>query len=896
MVVYDLLRDTDNTIALATVEEYDFCIGKWYATLCSERSGVALLPGNNYDAILDIPDIWAWNGIHTLLTGAPYPGETTMSLEPDGPWFRMYKKRSEPGVHQITDMTLGFQTKITSTYLKNSQFNLVNWYSRKVQKVFQELDKVLYSLDKEGDVSTEMLYRPPMPAHLAQLAEETYHLKVLAAASSRARLDGFPGFYNIVELNGQQVEAGTYPSIQRNATMTKDPGRLIPKPLVIVVEIAGQPAYALVDSGSLGDFISSSLVEQLQLKKTELVTPLQVQLAVQGSRSHVNFGVKPSFEYQDICGERHFDVINLSNYDLILGTPWLFQHKVMFGINPPRVVIGSMHPIPMKGSGVTQLTSRAMSMNADNVAQARQELLEYAKPLCKKASNTLLPPLRVINHKIPLINEAQIYPWRPSRCPEAMRSQWVDKHDAYIKSGRWEITSLGNTVPMLLIRKPGKAGEPPRLCTVVDLWARNANTKKLSSPLPDIDGILRRVARASFRSVIDGQDAYEQIRVVPEHVERTTVTTPDGNMISNVIQIGDCNAPAMYQALMNYLFSAYIGHFLDVYLDDIIVYSNNLEDHINHIKLILDILHREKLYLSEKKLLILQSEMKVLRRIIDDEGIRMDPDKVDVLLKWKTPTNWDLLRGFLGSAGYLADDIDRVRLPMGILHGLTGDTVPFRWDFTHQRAFEDIKRLTSVCRDHHRKPLRYGDGAPPVNAVTNGCGTGIAGVVSQGIDWRKADVAAFFSAKLNTAQQNYPVHKIEMLAGVETMLRHRDILQGVHFRWYTDHKGLIHLLEQKNLSGRQARWLEKISKFDFEVVYVPGVENILSDALSRMYTNDEPGTVRARSEYTYHDIIDNDSIGTHLISMPVLVGMEGENAVLPASSEGSGTSSRKKAP
>lgn len=91
---------------------------------------------------------------------------------------------------------------------------------------------------------------------------------------------------------------------------------------------------------------------------------------------------------------------------------------------------------------------------------------------------------------------------------------------------------------------------------------------------------------------------------------------------------------------------------------------------------------------------------------------------------------------------------------MGILHGLTGDTVPFCWEFTHQQAFEDIKRLASACKEHHCKPLRYGPDAPPMNIVTDGCGTGIAGVVSQGADWHKADVAVFYSAKLNPAQQN----------------------------------------------------------------------------------------------------------------------------------------------
>src|SRR5262249_4723362 len=153
---------------------------------------------------------------------------------------------------------------------------------------------------------------------------------------------------------------------------------------------------------------------------------------------------------------------------------------------------------------------------------------------------------------------------------------------------------------------------------------------------------------------------------------------------------------------------------------------------------------------------------------------------------------------------------------------------------------------------HSRTPLRYDPGAEPINLVTDASHTGIAGVVSQGKDWKTAKVAAFYSAKLNSAQQNYPVHEKEMFAGVETMKRYRDILQGAHFRWYTDHKGLIHLLKQRDLSGRQARWLEAISEFDFEIVYVEGSTNILADALSRIYSNDAAGTMRAPSEFPQH--------------------------------------------
>ena len=95
--------------------------------------------------------------------------------------------------------------------------------------------------------------------------------------------------------------------------------------------------------------------------------------------------------------------------------------------------------------------------------------------------------------------------------------------------------------------------------------------------------------KGKYRSIINGQDAYEQICIIPEHVDRSVVTTPDRNMLSTVIQIGDCNAPATYQVLMNLLFSSYIGRWMDVYLDDIVIYSDMLEDHVEHVKTVLEI-------------------------------------------------------------------------------------------------------------------------------------------------------------------------------------------------------------------------------------------------------------------------------------------------------------------
>ena len=200
-----------------------------------------------------------------------------------------------------------------------------------------------------------------------------------------------------------------------------------------------------------------------------------------------------------------------------------------------------------------------------------------------------------------------------------------------------------NTIPMLLIPKPHEPKDAQKLRTVIDLHEKNKNTIKMSSPLPDIKGVLHWVTSKPFHLVLDLTAAYKQIWIIPKHIDCSAVATPDRNMVSLVLQMGDCNAPATYQSLMNHIFSSYLGKFLDVYLDDIMIYSDTVSDHVGHCKTVLDILFWEKLYLSKSKIQFFASELKLLGRIIDDEGIQMDPDKVDSVINWKTPTNCDLL-------------------------------------------------------------------------------------------------------------------------------------------------------------------------------------------------------------------------------------------------------------
>ena len=232
---------------------------------------------------------------------------------------------------------------------------------------------------------------------------------------------------------------------------------------------------------------------------------------------------------------------------------------------------------------------------------------------------------------------------------------------------------------MLLLQKLRKTKKDLiQLRTVIDLREQNKNTKKLLSPLLDIESVLRRVTFKKYKSLIDGKDTYEQIRIIPEHVNRSIFNTPDRTMVSKVMQLGDCNSGATYQALMNHIFQPYLGDWMDIYLDDLVIYSDTIEDHMRHLRTVIDILRKEKFYLSEHKMQLFQKELKILGHIVNNQGIRMDPHKVESIKQWKVPTNKDLLQGFLGSVSYLVLNILQLHITTSILSKIVRDTVFFK--------------------------------------------------------------------------------------------------------------------------------------------------------------------------------------------------------------------------
>jgi hypothetical protein len=269
----------------------------------------------------------------------------------------------------IMDWQLGLVYDLAKRRIHDPDFDLPEWYHL---KLLERMER--YILERDSHPGT-MPENPPFVHPWRWPAVLEYTRKQFGDTALRRDLIRS----GELEFNAMQIGRNSDPGVQRNAASVKH--RIAPRTIVISVKINGQPARALVDTGSMGDFISTTLADQLKVKKVFLDEPLSLLLAVQGSRSKINSQAKALLEYADIKEERTFDIVNLSNYDVVLGTPWMFQHKVWVGFNPARMIVGSDDSmVRIQGSAVRVVESRAMAFDESEIDLARNELIRSRCP------------------------------------------------------------------------------------------------------------------------------------------------------------------------------------------------------------------------------------------------------------------------------------------------------------------------------------------------------------------------------------------------------------------------------------------------------------------------------------------------------------------------------------
>lgn len=456
-----------------------------------------------------------------------------------------------------------------------------------------------------------------------------------------------------------------------------------------------------------------------------------------------------------------------------------------------------------------------------------------------------LPPMREINHTIPIIDEKHQYRYHTPRCPDALKPKLLEKIQRYVRAGWWTFQNVPQAAPMLCL--PKKDGS---LRTVFDCRQRNDNTIHDVSPFPDQEQIRMDVARAKYRSKIDLSDAYEQVRIVPEDVWKTAFSTVYGTMLSQVMQQGDCNAPSTFQRLMTHIFREHIGKFLHVYLDDIFVFSDTIEEHQEHLRAVFECLRKAELYLKASKCDLYSERTDCLGHIIDEQGLHASADKMAKIREWRTPRDYGDIQRFLGLVQYLAHFMPDVSSFTGPLAEISRNGHAFQWRPLHEKCFQSIKDL--ACKVPILKPVDPRTGEP-IWVICDASVYGVGAVYGQGPEWHNCRPAGFMSKKFTAAQHAYRVFEIEMIAILEALLKWEDKLLGYPITIVTDHKALEFFKTQANFNPRQTRWMEYLERFNYKIMYVKGDSNRVADCLSRYYINDKDGETHNYDDYVNAD-------------------------------------------
>ena len=351
----------------------------------------------------------------------------------------------------------------------------------------------------------------------------------------------------------------------------------------------------------------------------------------------------------------------------------------------------------------------------------------------------------------------------------------------------------------------------------------NKVTVKNKYSLPRIEDLFDQLRGASVFSKIDLRSGYYQLRVKEVDVPKTTFRTRYGHYEFIVMPFGLTNAPAAFMDLMNRVFRLYLDQFVVVFIDDILVYSKDAQEHEHHLRIVLQTLRENQLFAKLSKCDFWLKEVSFLGHIVSAESIRVDPVKIEAIVNWKPPQNVIEVRSFLGLAGYYRRFVQGFSVIASSLTRLLRKGVKFEWDDKCQSSFKRLKEIlveapVLIQPTSGRDYIVYSD----ASRIGLGC-----------VLMHDGKVVAYASRQLNPHEQNYPTHDLELAAVVLALKIWRHYLYGEKCRVFTDHKSLKYLLTQKDLNLRQRQWLELLKDYDCIINYHPGKANVVADALSR---------------------------------------------------------------
>ncbi|GJY77957.1 putative reverse transcriptase domain-containing protein [Tanacetum coccineum] len=407
-------------------------------------------------------------------------------------------------------------------------------------------------------------------------------------------------------------------------------------------------ATTLFDSGANYSFVSTTFIPLLGIEPSELGFRYEIEIA---SRQLV--GIDKVIKGCKLEIKGHVFDINLipfgyGSFDVIIGMNWLSNHKVEIICHEKVVRIPLLDGEVLRVLG-ERLEEKARLLMSAKASHKKQGEIVVVRDFPEVSPNDLsrLPPLREIKFRIELIPEAvpiakSLYRLAPSELEElsGQLKELQDKGFIRPSSSPWG-------APVLFVKK--KDGSF-RMC--IDYRELNKLTIKNRYPLPRIDGLFDQLQGSQFFSKINLRSGYHQLRVHEDDIPKTAFRTRYGHFEFTVMPFGLTNAPVVFMDLMNRVCRPYLDKFVIVFIDNILIYSKTREEHVDHLRIVLGLLKKEKLYAKFSKCEFWLREVQFLRHVINGNGIHVDPSKIEAVKNRKAPRTPSKVRSFLGLAGY----------------------------------------------------------------------------------------------------------------------------------------------------------------------------------------------------------------------------------------------------
>ena len=473
-----------------------------------------------------------------------------------------------------------------------------------------------------------------------------------------------------------------------------------------------------------------------------------------------------------------------------------------------------------------------------NISTLNKEEKDSIQKICAKYADVFLlenDPVTVTNickESITLKQDTKPVYVKPYRLPHFQKAEIDKQIDKMLQDGIIEETKSNWSSPILIVPKKADVGGNKKWRLVIDYRCLNKSIEDDRFPLPNITEILDSLGGAFYFSHLDLTQGYFQVELEPSSRKCTAFTTSKGQFQMTRLPMGLKTSPSSFSRVMTIAMSGLNYESCFVYLDDLIVFGKNLQNHNQNLIKVLNRLRDTNLKLNPVKCKFLKKEILYLGHTISSDGISPDPEKIRVIKNYPTPKDADETKRFVAFANYYRKFIPNFAHIVNPLNKLVRKNVLFTWDEHCQNSFETLKN--KLC---HPPVLQYPNFSEDNRFIlkTDASGYAIGAVLSNADD----RPVAYASRTLNKAEINYSTIEKELLSIVFAVKHFRPYLYARKFQIFTDHRPLVYLFGMKNPSSRLTKFRLILEEFDFVINYVKGKENTTADALSRIKIESE---------------------------------------------------------